>query len=139
MAMIWLFARFDGRIGREVFWLGNIFLVAVLAVLLRPSVDPESGELALQTGGIGFLLIVAAMISSLAIGAKRLHDMNASGFFAVFLLVKGTAEIKDLIVGEAESEDIHTKPAVSFLGVIAQIAVIEQLLGISVIARAERA
>lgn len=43
----------------------------------------------------------------------------------VFLLVKGTGEIKDLIVGEGEAEDIHTKPAVSFMGVIAQIAVID--------------
>ncbi|KQY49643.1 TerC family protein [Lysobacter sp. Root494] len=43
----------------------------------------------------------------------------------VFLLVKGTAEIRDLIVGEGESEDIHTRPAVSFMGVIAQIAVID--------------
>ncbi|MFC5569785.1 TerC family protein [Lysobacter yangpyeongensis] len=43
----------------------------------------------------------------------------------VFLLVKGSAEIKDLIVGEEESEDVHTRPAVSFLGVIAQIAVID--------------
>ena len=42
-----------------------------------------------------------------------------------FLLVKGTMEIKDLIIGEAESEDIHTKPATSFMAVIAQIAVID--------------
>ena len=42
-----------------------------------------------------------------------------------FLLVKGTMEIKDLIIGEPESEDVHTKPAVSFMGVIAQIAVID--------------
>ncbi len=43
----------------------------------------------------------------------------------VFLLVKGASEIKDLIIGEAESEDVHTRPAVSFMGVIAQIAVID--------------
>jgi predicted tellurium resistance membrane protein TerC len=43
----------------------------------------------------------------------------------VFLLVKGSREIKDLVAGEEESEDIHTRPAVSFLGVIAQIAVID--------------
>ena len=42
-----------------------------------------------------------------------------------FLLVKGTAEIKDLIIGEPESEDIHTKPLASFGMVIAQIAVID--------------
>ncbi|MFD0739968.1 TerC family protein [Lysobacter koreensis] len=42
-----------------------------------------------------------------------------------FLLVKGSMEIKDLIIGEDESEDIHTKPAASFMAVIAQIAVID--------------
>lgn len=42
-----------------------------------------------------------------------------------FLLVKGSMEIKDLIVGEEESEDVHTKPAASFMMVIAQIAVID--------------
>src|SRR5690606_38843824 len=42
-----------------------------------------------------------------------------------FLLVKGTMEIRDLLAGEDESEDIDTKPKVSFTGVIAQIAVID--------------
>ena len=42
-----------------------------------------------------------------------------------FLLVKGTMEIKDLIVGEPVSNDIHTKPLASFGMVIAQIAVID--------------
>lgn len=42
-----------------------------------------------------------------------------------FLLVKGVMEIRDGIVGEEVSEDIHTKPAVSFGMVIAQIAVID--------------
>src|SRR3970040_1169850 len=39
-----------------------------------------------------------------------------------FLLVKGTMEIRDAIVGEEVSDDIHTRPAVSFGMVIAQIA-----------------
>src|SRR5262245_11249344 len=42
-----------------------------------------------------------------------------------FLLVKGTMEIKDLIIGEPEAHDVHTKPVASFFGVIAQIAVID--------------
>mgnify|MGYP003408350560 FL=1 len=42
-----------------------------------------------------------------------------------FLLVKGTGEIRDIIVGEGESEDIDTKPMNAFWGVIAQIAVID--------------
>ncbi|MCF7221940.1 TerC family protein [Marilutibacter chinensis] len=42
-----------------------------------------------------------------------------------FLLVKGAMEIRDLVAGEPESEDIHTRPAASFWMVIAQIAVID--------------
>ncbi|AWV08137.1 TerC family protein [Marilutibacter maris] len=42
-----------------------------------------------------------------------------------FLLVKGTMEIRDLIAGEPESDDVHTRPAASFWMVIAQIAVID--------------
>ena len=43
----------------------------------------------------------------------------------VFLVFKGVMEIRDLIVGEPESEDVHAKPAESFAAVIAQIAVID--------------
>src|SRR4249919_525940 len=43
----------------------------------------------------------------------------------VFLVVKGIMEIRDLLMGEDESEDIHTKPLVSFGMVIAQIAIID--------------
>jgi len=43
----------------------------------------------------------------------------------IFLLIKGSMEIRDLIVGEEDSEDVHSRPARSFMGVIAQIAVID--------------
>ena len=43
----------------------------------------------------------------------------------VFLLVKGTMEIRDMVVGESDEEDIDTKPMTSFGMVIAQIAVID--------------
>ena len=43
----------------------------------------------------------------------------------VFLLVKGVAEIRDIVQGEGDSEDIDTKPKTVFWAVIAQIAVID--------------
>jgi predicted tellurium resistance membrane protein TerC len=43
----------------------------------------------------------------------------------VFLVFKGIMEIRDQVAGEPESEDIHTKPANSFMAVIAQIAGID--------------
>ncbi len=42
-----------------------------------------------------------------------------------FLLVKGSMEIRDLVVGESEEEDVSTQPMNSFGMVIAQIAVID--------------
>jgi predicted tellurium resistance membrane protein TerC len=42
-----------------------------------------------------------------------------------FLLVKGISEIRDILEGEGEGEDIDTKPKTSFMAVIAQIAVID--------------
>ena len=46
-------------------------------------------------------------------------------FGGLFLLVKGSAEIRDIIAGEPEESDIHTRPAASFGMVIAQIAIID--------------
>src|SRR6478672_12301949 len=43
----------------------------------------------------------------------------------VFLVVKGIMEIRDLVVGHGDAEDIDTKPATALLGVILQIAVID--------------
>jgi predicted tellurium resistance membrane protein TerC len=43
----------------------------------------------------------------------------------VFLLVKGTMEVRDLVVGEPDEEDVSTKPMNSFWMVIAQVAVID--------------
>jgi predicted tellurium resistance membrane protein TerC len=43
----------------------------------------------------------------------------------VFLVFKGVMEIRDQIAGEPDSEDVHSKPASSFVAVIAQIAVID--------------
>ncbi|MBX3712577.1 MAG: TerC family protein [Lysobacter sp.] len=42
-----------------------------------------------------------------------------------FLLVKGTKEIRDIVSGRGEEEDINTRPVTVFWGVIAQIAVID--------------
>lgn len=42
-----------------------------------------------------------------------------------FLLVKGVGEIRDIIMGEGEAEDIETRPKTIFWAVIAQIAVID--------------
>ncbi|TZF86685.1 TerC family protein [Cognatilysobacter lacus] len=57
------------------------------------------------------------------------HDVSVRDLVLIvgglFLVVKGSGEIRDLIVGEAEEEDMHTRPVASFGMVIAQIAIID--------------
>ena len=96
---LWLFARFDGRIGREVYWLSNLALVALLALFIQPFVDPETNQVSFEIGNLGALALLVAVVSSLAIGVKRLHDIGASGFFAIFLVVPVLSILATLAIG----------------------------------------
>ena len=77
------------------------------------------------------LLLTLAWLAGLTSDLFRLFGQGISVrdlvliLGGVFLVVKGIMEVRDLIVGEPESEDIHTKPMASFWMVIAQIAVID--------------
>lgn len=97
--MLWMFARFDGRISRQAYWLANFALVAVLGVFMRPEIEPETGEIALNLGEIGLPLVLLAMVSSLAIGAKRLHDCGLSAIFVVVLILPVISLIATIVIG----------------------------------------
>ena len=77
------------------------------------------------------LLLTLAWLAGLTSDLFRLFGQGISVrdlvliLGGVFLLVKGTKEILELVKGEPDSEDVHTRPAASFAGVIAQIAVID--------------
>jgi uncharacterized membrane protein YhaH (DUF805 family) len=96
---LWVFARFDGRIGRQVYWLSNILLVAVLALFVRPVVDPQTNQVSVELGTFGAVALVLAIVSSLAVGAKRLHDFGASGLFAGLLVVPLLSLIVTVVIG----------------------------------------
>ncbi len=97
--MVWVFARFDGRIGRHVYWLASAFLIAVTAMFVRPEIDPETGAISLQISSIGFVFVFATMVANIAVAAKRLHDFNASAFFTIALLVPALSLLAILIIG----------------------------------------
>ncbi len=96
--MMDLFFSFNGRINRAKFWLGNVALIGVYIVLMIISgasmsavtVSP-SGEI--QGGGFGVvgiivLIVYIAMIwPSLAIGVKRWHDRDKSGWWVLIAFV----------------------------------------------------
>ena len=77
------------------------------------------------------LLLTLAWLAGLTHDLFRLFGQGVSVrdlvliLGGVFLVVKGAMEIRDLVAGEEEAEDIDAKPAASFMAVIAQIAVID--------------
>ncbi len=95
----WLFFGFRGRIGREAYWLSFFFIVAILAVILQPDIDPETGALSLRGGALTVAAMLVAVVANLAIGVKRLHDFNAPGLFAVALFIPGLSVIATLVIG----------------------------------------
>lgn len=88
--VLWALFGFDGRISREVFWLGFGLLYSagdvILSLLLPPLVTPET--IAELQGSQLLLLLVAlgaAVWMQFALVAKRLHDAGWSGSFAVIM------------------------------------------------------
>jgi uncharacterized membrane protein YhaH (DUF805 family) len=95
----WLFFGFSGRISRQVYWLAFFFIVAILAIALHPTIDPETEALSLRGGASALAAMLVAVIANLAIGVKRLHDFNAPGMFAVALFIPGLSVIATLVIG----------------------------------------
>jgi uncharacterized membrane protein YhaH (DUF805 family) len=95
--MMDLFFSFNGRINRAKFWLGNVALWVVYVILMliggggmMMSMDPNAPPSGAGMGvmGIVVLIIYIAMIwPALAIGIKRWHDRDKSGWWVLIALV----------------------------------------------------
>lgn len=98
MPMKDLFFSFNGRINRAKFWLGNLALMVVYLILagisaatMSPMTVSPSGQV--QGGGMGIigiiiLIVYIAMLwPSLAIGIKRWHDRDKSGWWVLIAFV----------------------------------------------------
>ena len=96
-----LLFSFDGRVNRAKFWLVVIatdivlfVLFGILAAVTGVSMDvaadgsmPSLGGAGLIAGLIGLLLVVLAVWIGLAMGVKRYHDRNKSGWWVLIALV----------------------------------------------------
>ncbi len=85
---IWLFFRLNGRVGRQVFILATLFLVAVTCIPSYHYVMAVPGSVEADTWAtvFGFFALLATW-NSLALGVKRLHDFDRPGVVAVSLLL----------------------------------------------------
>lgn len=85
------YAVFEGRSRRKEFWFFELFVVLISIVLAF--VDRAIGTLNPETGvgTLGALASLALIIPSLAVGARRLHDTDRSGWWQLlYITVIGT-------------------------------------------------
>jgi len=80
------YATFSGRASRSEFWLFQLFTffgsiatliidVAILGFSLRDEASP-----------INLIFLLTVMIPSIAVGCRRLHDLNKSGWWLLLYL-----------------------------------------------------
>lgn len=83
------FFSFEGRIGRQQYWLRSLLIwgvnivIAILAAIAQNSNDAMA--IVLSIVAIAFYLVV--FWASLATIAKRLHDRGRSGWFMLISLI----------------------------------------------------
>lgn len=74
------FADFSGRANRQQYWMFFVINLAITVVVYL--VDSQ------LTGGIlYFLYLLALMVPNVAIGVRRLHDINKSGWTMLIGLI----------------------------------------------------
>ena len=83
--------KFSGRATRAEYWWWLLFIV--LAGIVLAVVDTLTGTMGMfgDEGLLGFLFDLATLVPSLALGARRLHDINRTGWWLLlwFVLVIG--------------------------------------------------
>jgi uncharacterized membrane protein YhaH (DUF805 family) len=109
-----LFFRFSGRINRAKFWLAVLIFTIINVVLaaIGYGLDQSMAFQALN-GMIGIVIF----ISSLAVGVKRLHDRDKSGWYLILFYVVPTVLVTIAMVMGVTMED--SLIAAGIIGLIA--------------------
>ncbi|HET7806016.1 MAG TPA: DUF805 domain-containing protein [Pseudolabrys sp.] len=88
---------FQGRINRAKYWLATAIYTVIVAALIGAGFLFHFGGLFLA---VFVIACVVLFISGIAIGIKRLHDRDKSGWWLlVFYLVPGVFDGMDRVLG----------------------------------------
>lgn len=79
LSVLQKYAVFEGRARRQEFWMFYLINLVVGLVLSLVSL--------IGLGFITYLYSIAILIPSLAVGVRRLHDINKSGWWLLIALI----------------------------------------------------
>jgi uncharacterized membrane protein YhaH (DUF805 family) len=82
-----LFFKFSGRINRAKFWIATLVYAVIYLMLMAIGYATDQNAIVQSLNG---MLGIVMLISSIAVGIKRLHDRNKSGWtMLLFYLAPG--------------------------------------------------
>ena len=83
------FFSFEGRIGRQQYWLRSLLIWAVNMVIIIPTTIAQNAStgVALGLSLVAIAVYLVVFWASLATTAKRLHDRGRSGWFMLIALI----------------------------------------------------
>ncbi len=90
------YAGFNGRASRSEYWFFILFVflaiafLAILAASLSGAVQSPKGgpkSLSVIVDGLALLFLMGIFVPTLAVGARRLHDISCSGWWQLICLV----------------------------------------------------
>lgn len=79
-----LYFSSQGRIGRSIYWLAQIPLIAVNLLLMMIG---DSTEASGAGSAFAFLIWVVVMVASIMVGIKRCHDRDKSGWWMLVSVI----------------------------------------------------
>lgn len=86
--LFWLFFRFSGRVGRAAYFLAGLLLAIVQAFLLyRFTLVPQDSTEGQMWAMAFWGAVLISLWSNVALGVKRLHDLDKPGIIAVSLFI----------------------------------------------------
>ena len=93
-----LFFKFDGRTNRARFWIAALIFTAFYIVMAILDFVTDRSTVFQALNG---MLSIVILISSIAVGAKRLHDRNKSAWYLLlFYFVPGVLAAAGVLIGE---------------------------------------
>ncbi|MEM8552181.1 MAG: DUF805 domain-containing protein [Pseudomonadota bacterium] len=95
--LLWALLGLDGRVNREVFWLGNIGCGLVAVAMMMPSISPDTG--AVQLAPLSPFVFLGLLWTEVALAVKRLHDKSLSGWFAIAFAIPLIGVIAFVVLG----------------------------------------
>ena len=92
-----LFFTFDGRANRARFWIAGLIFAVIYAVMTIIDYVTDQSVVFQALNG---MLIIVILIASIAVGVKRLHDRNKSGWYLLlFYLVPSMLVVIGVLIG----------------------------------------